>query len=93
MLLLTTTLLIEMFFLAQMAFLVQKFSLFKSAGGRVSMGNLQYECECNSAACRGSHSVVYRMMGTGKLAAVPSFLGSLLCGRRKAHFNCSSVCL
>lgn len=86
-LLLTTTFLVETFFLVQAFFLVQKFSLFKSAWERVSMVNLQYECIWNSAACRGSPSVVYRMMGTGRLAAIPSFLGSLLCDFRKAHLN------
>lgn len=63
------------------------FSLFKSAQGRVSLVNSQYEYVWMSAACRGSPSVVCRMMGTGRLAALRSFLCSLLEDRRKAHLN------
>lgn len=43
--------------------------LCKSAGGRVSVVNLQYECVWMSAAREVPPSVVYKVMEAGSLAA------------------------
>lgn len=63
--------------------------LCKSAWRRVSMVNLQYKCVQMSAACKGTTSLVCRIMETCRLAALHSFLGSCVIERKPKL--CSSV--
>lgn len=75
-LLLTITFLVEIFLSH-----TKGFFLCKSAWRRVSMVNLQYKCVQMSAACKGSTSLVCRIMETCRLAALHSFLGSCVIER------------
>lgn len=78
-----------------MTFLVETFfSLHKSCPrAKLLEGEFQwYVCRVNVygrqlPAGDRSPSVAYGVMATGRSAAIPRFLDSLLCDRRKAHLN------
>lgn len=87
MLLLTTTSLVETSFPCTNVFSCAKVFLLQKCLRERFNGKFAVQLCIEFRCLQGSPSVVYRMMGPGRLAAIPSFLGSLLCDRRKAHLN------